>query len=142
MFPLGGAGSSQDFYIVACEKGRDKADYRNEFLSKVAESNSLARVRLATQQDRYKRAYDAHVRATTRNLSVGDWAYVRTYAAPRELFKKLIFPAEGPFVVTGVGTDRRTFKVRTSEKEVTVSTDRVRKCPWPPGLTRRHALRQ
>jgi hypothetical protein len=68
-------------------KERTKAEYRNEFLSTVAENSSLVRERLATQQDRYKRAYDAHVRATTRNLAVGDWAYVRTYVAPRELSK-------------------------------------------------------
>jgi hypothetical protein len=75
----------------------------------------LARERLATQLDRYKLAYDAHVRGTSRNLTVGDWAYVRTSVAPRELSKKLIFPAVGPFVVTKVGTDRRTFKIQTSE---------------------------
>jgi hypothetical protein len=115
-------------------KERTKADYRNEFLSTVAKNSSLARERLATQQDRYKRAYDAHVRATTSNLAVGDWAYVRTYVAPRELSKKLIFPAVGPFEVTRVGSDRRTFKVHTSEGEVTVSADRVRKCPWPQDL--------
>jgi hypothetical protein len=40
----------------------------------------------------------------------------------------------GLFVVTKVGTDRRTFKIQTSEREVTVSADRVRKCPWPQDL--------
>jgi transposase InsO family protein len=86
--------------------GTNKAEFRNEFLARVAETTNLARERLATQQDRYKRAYDAHVRGTTRNLTFGDWAYVRTYVAPRESSKKLIFPAVGPFFVTKVGTDR------------------------------------
>jgi hypothetical protein len=46
----------------------------------------------------------------------------------------LFFPAVSPYVVTKVGTDRRTFKVKTSDGEVTVSADRVRKCPFPADL--------
>ena len=40
----------------------------------------------------------------------------------------------GPFVVTKVGPDRRTFRVNTADGEVTVAADRVRKCPWPQDL--------
>ena len=45
---------------------------------------------------------------TTNDFSVGDLAYVKTYVAPKELSKKLIFPAVGPFIVSRVGADRRT----------------------------------
>jgi hypothetical protein len=86
------------------------------------------------QQGRYKRAHDAHVRARTIDLAVGDWAYVKTYVAQRELSKKLIFPAVGPYAVTKVGIDRRTYNVNTPDGEVTVSADRVRKCPFPEDL--------
>ena len=113
---------------------RSKAEIRNEFLGTVSRCTMLARENLSTQQDRYKRAHDAHVRARTSDLAVGDWAYVKTYVAPRELSKKLIFPAVGPFVVTRVGPDRKTFKVSTPDGEVTVSADRVRKCPFPADL--------
>jgi phosphoketolase len=108
-----------------------KAGYRNEFLAKVSSCCKLSRETLATQQERYRRAYYAHVLATTSSLTVGDLAYVKTYVAPKELSKKLIFPAVGPFLVSKVGTDRRTFKVQTPEGEVTVSADRIRKCPAP-----------
>jgi hypothetical protein len=54
--------------------------------------------------------------------------------APKELSKKLFFQAVGPFVVTRVGKDRQTFKVQTSEGEVTVSADRIRKRPNPSDL--------
>jgi hypothetical protein len=108
--------------------------YRNEFLAKVSSSCKLARETLANQQDIYRRAYDAHVRAITSSLTVGDLAYVKTYVAPKELSNKLIFPAVCPFLVSKVGPDRRTFKVQTPEGEVTVSVDRIRKCPAPQDL--------
>jgi Integrase core domain len=54
-----------------------KAVCRNEFLAKVSSCCKLARETLTTQQDRYRRAYDAHVRATTSSLTVGDLAYSR-----------------------------------------------------------------
>ena len=113
-----------------------KAEFRNEFLKRVSGCCKLARETLAVQQERYRRAYDGHVRATTSDLSVGDLSYVKTYVAPKELSKKLIFPAVGPFIVSRVGADRRTFKVQTPEGEVTVSADRVRKCPAPQDLPR------
>jgi Chromo (CHRromatin Organisation MOdifier) domain len=65
---------------------------------------------------------------------VGDLSYVKTYVVPKELSKKLIFPAVGPFLFSKVGTDRRTFKVQTPESKVTVSADRIRKCPAPQDL--------
>ena len=128
--------SSLSAQVVLTPRRREKskAELRNDFLAKVAECSNMARENLAVQQKRYKRAYDAHVRVTTSDLSVGDWAYVRTYVAPRELSRKLIFPAVGPFVVTKVGPDRRTFRVNTADGEVTVAADRVRKCPWPQDL--------
>jgi hypothetical protein len=86
------------------------------------------------QQGRYKRAHVPYVRARTSNLAVGDLAYVKTYVAPRELSKKLIFPAVGPYAVTNVGTDGRTYMVSTPDGEVTVSADRVRKCSFPTDL--------
>jgi hypothetical protein len=129
----------QDSFLAQMESTPDqssvtKAEYRNEFLAKVSSFCKLARETLATQQERYRRAYDAHVRTTTRILTVGDLAYVKTYVSPKELSKKLIFPAVGPFLVSKVGFDRRTFKVQTPEGEVTVSADRLRKCPAPQDL--------
>jgi hypothetical protein len=54
-----------------------KAVYCNEFLAKVSSCCKLARETLTTQQDRYRRAYDAHIRATTSSLTVGDLSYSR-----------------------------------------------------------------
>jgi Integrase core domain len=115
----------QDSLLVQMESTPEqsivtKAGYRNGFLAKVSSCRKLAREILATQQDRCRRAYDAHVRETTSSLTVGDLSYVKTYVAPKELSNKLIFPAVGPFLVSKVGTDRRTFKVQTPEGEVTV----------------------
>jgi hypothetical protein len=44
------------------------------------------------QHDRYKRAHDAHMRARTSDLAVGDLASVKTYVAPRELIRSILFP--------------------------------------------------
>jgi hypothetical protein len=74
------------------------------------------------------------VRARTSDQAVGDWAYVKILIALHQLSKKLIFPAVVPYVVTKVGTDPRTFKVRTSDGEVTVSADQIRKCSFPANL--------
>jgi transposase InsO family protein len=120
--------------IPTRQSHRTKARIRDEFLATVGESCALARENLATRQLRYKKAYDAHVRELSTDLTVGDLAYVKTFVAPKELSKKLIFPAVGPFVVTRVGKDRHTFKVQTSDGEVTVSADRIRKCPNPSDL--------
>jgi transposase InsO family protein len=113
---------------------RTKAQLRNDFLAKVSVSCELARENLATRQQRYKDAYDSHVKQVTNDLSEGDLAFVKTFVAPKELSKKLVFPAVGPFVVTKVGIDRRTFQVRTTEGYVTVAADRIRKCPAPKDL--------
>jgi hypothetical protein len=111
-----------------------KPQLRNAFLATVAESCSLAKENLTAQQLRYKTAYDAHVREAANEIGEGDLAYVKTYVAPREQSKKLILPAVGPFVVTKVGKDRRTFRVRTAAGDITVAADRVRKCPSPKDL--------
>jgi hypothetical protein len=113
---------------------RSNAEIRNEFLATVSRCTTLARENLSRQQDRYKRAYDAHVRACTSDIVVGDFAYVKTYVAPLELSKKIIFPAVGPYAVTMVGTDRRTYMVSTPDGEVTVSADRVQKFQFPTDL--------
>jgi Integrase core domain len=90
------ASAPQDSLLAQMESTPEqsrvtKAGYRNEFLAKVSSCCKLARETLATQQDRYRRAYDAHVRITTSSLTVGDLSYVKTYVAPKELSKKLIF---------------------------------------------------
>jgi Chromo (CHRromatin Organisation MOdifier) domain len=74
------------------------------------------------------------VRARTSDQAVGDWAYVKILIALRELSKRHIFPAVGPPVVTKVGMDRRTFKVKTSDGEVTISADQILKCSIPADL--------
>jgi hypothetical protein len=60
--------------------------------------------------------------------------YMKTYVSPRELSNKLIFPAVGPYAVINIGIDRRTYNVNTPDGEVTISVDRVRKCPFPAYL--------
>jgi hypothetical protein len=111
-----------------------KPQLRNEFLARVADSCALAKETLAARQQRYKDAYDQHVREVTNRLEEGDLAFVKTFVAPKELSKKLVLPAVGPFLVTKVGKDRRTFQVRTAEGDITVAADRVRKCPSPSDL--------
>jgi hypothetical protein len=113
---------------------RIKAEIRNEFLTTMSRCTTLSRGNLSMLQNLCERAHDAHVRYRASDLAVGYWAYVKTYVAPRDLSKKLIFPAVGPYAVTKVGTDRRTYKVNTSDGEVKVSADRVRKCPFPADL--------
>jgi hypothetical protein len=91
----------------------------------------MAKENLGAQQLRYKKAYDSHVRALTAEISPGDLGYVRSYVSQKDLSRKLIFPAVGPFEDTRVSPDRRTLSVRTPEREATVPADRVRKCESP-----------
>ena len=120
--------------VSPVRKEKTKAQLRDEFLESVADKCTMAKETLSAQQLRYKQAYDSHVRELTASLNCGDLVYVKTYVAQKDISKKLIFPAAGPFIVTKMSPDRRTLKVRTSEGEATVAADRVRKCTAPQDL--------
>jgi Chromo (CHRromatin Organisation MOdifier) domain len=111
-----------------------KAQLRDEFMASVAEKCGLARETLASQQLRYKTAYDLHVRELSAELSVGDLVYVRTYVCLKELSHKLIFPAVGPFLVKRLMPGHHTVQLQTPSGAVTVPIDRVRKCTAPADL--------
>jgi hypothetical protein len=101
---------------------------RDEFLASVAEKCKLARETLQAKKLRYKQAYDSHVREMNANIAIGDLVYVKTYVPQKDLSKKLIFPAAGPFSVVGVSTSGQTVSITTPEGRITVAGDRVRKC--------------
>ena len=120
--------------ISPTRRERTKAQLRDEFLASVAEKCHLARETLQAKQLRYKQAYDSHVREMNAKIAIGDLVYVKTYVSQKDLSKKLIFPAAGPFSVVGVSTSGHTVSITTPEGRITVAVDRVRKCTGPRDL--------
>jgi Chromo (CHRromatin Organisation MOdifier) domain len=109
---------------------RDKGEWRRDFLRRSAEIGAQAKETLDRQQERYRKAYDAHVRLRNSNVEKGDFVFVRVYADS----PKLTLPLAGPFQVCQVDKRHGTFVVRTREGIVRVANDRVRPAPIPRDL--------
>ena len=108
----------------------DKGEWRREFLRRSALIGAQARETLEKQQERYKRAYDAHVRFRNVHVKEGDFVFVRVYADSQ----KLTLPLAGPFRVNRVDARNGTFIVETREGQIRVANDRVRPAPVPRDL--------
>jgi hypothetical protein len=74
---------------------RDKGEWRRDFLRRSAEIGAQAKEILDRQQERYRKAYDAHVRRLRHSTQKGDFMFVRVYADS----PKLTLPLAGPFQV-------------------------------------------
>jgi hypothetical protein len=120
--------------ISSTRRERTKAQLRDKFPASVAENCKLVRETLQAKQLRYKQAYDSHLREMNANIAIGDLVYVKPYVSQKDLSKKLIFPAAGPFSVAGVSMSVHTVSISTLEGRITVAGDRVRKCTGPRDL--------
>jgi hypothetical protein len=109
---------------------RDKGEWRRDFLRRSAEIGAQAKETLDRQQERYRKAYDAHVRLRNSNVEKGAFVFLRVYADS----PKLKLPLARPFQVFQVDKRNGTFVVRTREGLVRVANDRVRPAPIPRDL--------
>ena len=108
----------------------DKGEWRREFLRRSALIGAQAKETLGRQQERYRKAYDAHLRLRNSNIKEGDFVFVRVYIDS----PKLTLPLAGPFQVRSVDRRNGTFVLRTREGLVRVANDRVRPAPVPRDL--------
>jgi transposase InsO family protein len=109
---------------------RDKGEWRREFLQRSAAIGAQAKETLERQQERYRKAYDAHVKLRNAKVKADDFVFVRVYADS----PKLTLPLAGPFRVHKVDDRNGTFIVETREGLVRVANDRVRPAPIPRDL--------
>jgi transposase InsO family protein len=114
------------------QSGLSKAAYRQKFLATCEELGKAAKEKLESAQERYKRAYDAHVRLRNADVQAGDLVYVKTFVTEPGRSPKLEFPASGPHLV--IARNDKTFVVRTASGTQRVSADRVTKAPCPRDL--------
>jgi transposase InsO family protein len=108
----------------------DKGTWRKKFLESLAIVGNTAKEKLGLMQERYKRAYDAHVRARNAALGPGDWVLVKVYTDS----PKLTLPLAGPFEILQVDHRNGTFIIRTSDGRLSVPRDRVKPAPMPRDL--------
>jgi transposase InsO family protein len=100
----------------------DKGTWRKKFLESLAIVGKTAKEKLGLMQERYKRAYDDHVRARNSTLGPGDWVLAKVYTDS----PKLTLPLAGPFEIFQVDDRNGTFIIRTSEGRLSVPSDRVK----------------
>jgi RNase H-like domain found in reverse transcriptase/Reverse transcriptase (RNA-dependent DNA polymerase)/Integrase zinc binding domain/Integrase core domain len=108
----------------------DKGTWRRRFLEHLAVVGKKAAEKLSHAQDRYKRAYDLHVKARNSHVEVGDWVLVKVFTEAH----KLQLPLAGPYEVLAVDRRNGTFQIRTSEGPTRVPSDRVKPAPYPRDL--------
>jgi hypothetical protein len=108
----------------------DKGTWRKMFLERLAVVGKKAKEKLHRMQERYKKAYDAHVKARNAKLRPGDWVLVKVYAE----CPKLALPLAGPFEIIAMDENRGIYTIRTAEGSLKVPSDRVKPAPMPRDL--------
>jgi transposase InsO family protein len=108
----------------------DKGTWRRKFLQNLAVIGKKAKEKLQSAQARYKKAYDAHVRARNATLVAGDWVLVRVFTES----PKLTLPLAGPYEILRVDSRNGTYLLNTTDGEVRVASDRVKPAPYPRDL--------
>ena len=111
---------------------RFPAEYRHEFLSRVEKMGRACRETMKVRQERYKRMYDAYVRARNSDIEIGDLVAVRTFVTEPGRSPKIEFPVTGPYVV--VEKTPTNFVIRTREGRQSIHSARVIKFPRPTEL--------
>ena len=81
----------------------------------------------------YKAGFDRSVREKNKEISAGEWIFLRKEVQETGVSPKLASPVEGPYRV--VHTDGQTFSLRIGDEDVRVSSDRITPAPTPLGET-------
>ena len=90
------------------------ANVRIRFLRRLGELMPLAQRRLAEAQARYKAGFYRSVREKNKEISAGEWVFLRKEVQETGFSLKLASPVEGPYRV--VHTDGQTFSLRMETK--------------------------
>jgi transposase InsO family protein len=118
--------------ISGCTKV-DKPKFRHKLLSRVSKLMEAAREINSLRMQRYKRVYDAKVRARVQ-IYPGESVLVKTFLWEPGRSPKLSFPVAGPYPVVNVDGPQVVLKTREGDQRVHL--ERVIRCPMdlPPGV--------
>ena len=92
----------------------------------------LAQRRLVEAQARYKAGFHRSVLERNKEISAGEWIFLRKEVQETGVSPKLASPVEGPYRV--IHTDGQNFSLRIGDEDVRVSSDRIK--PAPTSLAR------
>ena len=105
---------------------------KQDFLARLTEAITKARKNLLRTQQRYKKNFDARVRAKLRDIRPGAFVYREIPMHPEGVNPKLASPVDGPFEV--IENHWPTIIVNIRGKPVRVNANRLVRAPTP----RRH----
>ena len=116
------------------ERARDRrarmSQAKEEFLKRLGEVMAKARHNLEKTQLRYKRNFDARIRARLRNLHPGSFVYREIPVHPEGVNPKLASPVDGPHRV--IANNWPTILIDDHGRAVRVNANRLTKAPTPP----------
>ena len=115
------------------ERARDRrarmSIAKQEFLFRLGKLMSKARANLAKTQQRYKRNFDARVRARLMNLEPGSFVYREIPVHPEGVNPKLASQVEGPYRV--IANEWPTIVIDDNGRALRVNANRLVKAPTP-----------
>ena len=115
------------------ERARDRrarmSQAKQDFLHRLEETLMTARHNLAKTQQRYKRNFDARVRAKLKDIEPGSYVYREVPVHPEGVNPKLASPAEGPYRV--IANKWPTIIIEDRGRAVRVNANRLVKAPMP-----------
>ena len=100
-----------------------------EFLHRLSDVMAKARTNLAKTQRRYKKNFDARIRARLKDLQPGSFVYREVPVHPEGVNPKLASPVDGPFRV--IANDWPTIVIDDHGRAVRVNANRLVKAPTP-----------
>ena len=115
------------------ERARDRrarmSQAKLEFLLRLREVLTKARDNLTKTQQRYKKNFDARIRARLQNLQPGSYVYREVPEHPEGVNPKLASPVEGPYQV--LANEWPTVVIDVRGHPVRVNANRLVKAPQP-----------
>ena len=115
------------------ESARDRrarlSQAKQDFLHRLEEMMVKARNNLAKTQRRYKRNFDARIRARLKDIEPGSYVYREVPVQPEGVNPKLAFPVEGPYRV--IANEWPTIIIDDRGRAIRVNANRLVKAPTP-----------
>ena len=115
------------------ERARDRrarmAQAKQDFLRRLESTLNTARKNLAKTQQRYKRNFDARVRARLKDIEPGSYVYREVPVHPEGVNPKLASPVDGPHRV--IANEWPTIIIDDRGHSVQVNANRLVKAPVP-----------
>ena len=118
----------------ARERRARMAQAKQDFLNRLRDVMAKAKKNLAKTQQRYKRNFDARVRARLKDLQPGSYVYREIPEHPEGVNPKLASPVKAPFRV--LRNDGPTIVIEENGHAVRVNANRLVRAPTPAESSR------